>query len=56
MRSATLDGEALDCAWLQHEDLSRDGQLILEVGDGLSDWGRDDKPTSVSSPDSGAPE
>ena len=52
--SATLEGEALDRAWLRHEELSRGGQLVLEMGDSPSDWGRDDKPPSVSSPKVGA--
>jgi putative alpha-1,2-mannosidase len=56
VRSVTLSGEALDRVWLQREDLSRDGHLVLGMGDGLSEWGRDDKLTSVSSPDDGAPE
>ena len=54
--SATLDGESLDRAWLYHEELSRGGQLVLEMGNSPSDWGRDDRPPSVSSPEGGAPE
>jgi putative alpha-1,2-mannosidase len=54
--SATLDGEALDRTWLRHDELSRGGQLVLEMGDSPSDWGQDDRPPSVSSPEVGASE
>jgi putative alpha-1,2-mannosidase len=54
--SATLDGEALDRTWLRHEELSRGGQLVLEMGDSPSDWGQDDRAPSVSSPEVGASE
>jgi putative alpha-1,2-mannosidase len=37
VRSVTLSGEALDRVWLQREDLSRDGHLVLGMGDGLSE-------------------
>jgi putative alpha-1,2-mannosidase len=37
--SATLDGEALDRPWLRHEELSRGGQLVLEMSDRPSGWG-----------------
>jgi putative alpha-1,2-mannosidase len=54
--SATLDGEALDRSWLRHEEIARGGQLVLEMGDSPSGWGRDDSPPSVSSPDDKASE
>lgn len=54
--SATLDGEALDRAWLRNEEIARGGQLVLEMGDSPSDWGQDDRPTSVSSPNEEASE
>ncbi|MBA3472181.1 MAG: glycoside hydrolase family 92 protein [Rubrobacter sp.] len=54
--SATLDGEALDRAWLRHEEIARRGQLILQMGDEPSDWERDDRPPSVSSPNDEASE
>ena len=51
MLSATLDGETLDRAWLYHEEVSRGGRLVLEMGDSPSDWGRDEKPPSTLTPD-----
>ena len=54
--SATLDGEALDRAWLHHEELFRGGRLVLEMGDNPSNWGGSDRPPSVSSPDDEASE
>jgi putative alpha-1,2-mannosidase len=54
--SVSLDGEALDRAWLHHEELSRSGQLRIEMGASPSYWERDDRPPSVSPPEGGAPE
>ncbi len=54
--SATLDGEALDRAWLHHEELFRGGRLVLEMGDNPLNWGGSDRPPSVSSPDDEASE
>ena len=56
VQSATLDGEALDRTWLHHEELWRGGQLVLEMGDSPSDWGRYERPPSVSSPNDEASE
>ncbi len=41
VRSASLDGESLERAWLRHEEASRGSKLTLEMGDSPSAWGRD---------------
>jgi predicted alpha-1,2-mannosidase len=41
IQSATLNGEALDAPWFDHEDLIRGGKLVLEMGPKASQsWGR----------------
>ncbi len=49
VQSASLDGEALERAWLRHEEIARGGTLLLTMGDSPSSWGQDDRPPSVSS-------
>jgi predicted alpha-1,2-mannosidase len=50
VQSATLDGQALDRAWLKHEEIAHGGQLVLRMGATPSDWGRDNRPPSMSLP------
>ena len=49
VQSASLDGEALERAWLRHEQIARGGNLVLTMGDSPSLWGQDERPPSVSS-------
>ena len=51
VQSATLNGHALDRAWLKHEEIARGGRLVLRLGATPSIWGRDDRPPSMSSPE-----
>ncbi|MDP2313686.1 MAG: GH92 family glycosyl hydrolase [Pseudomonadota bacterium] len=37
--SATLDGAALDRAWITHEEITRGGTLSLTLSDAPTDWG-----------------
>jgi predicted alpha-1,2-mannosidase len=50
VQSATLDGRALDRAWLKHEEIARGGRLVLRMGAQPSQWGRGDRPPSLSAP------
>jgi putative alpha-1,2-mannosidase len=51
VQSATLDGRALNRAWLRHEEIARGGRLMLRMGAKPSLWGRDNRPPSMSSPE-----
>jgi predicted alpha-1,2-mannosidase len=48
VQSATLNGRALDRAWLKHEEIARGGRLVLQMGPASSTWGRDNRPPSMS--------
>lgn len=48
VQSATLDGRALDRAWLRHEEIARGSRLVLKMGSKPSLWGRDSRPPSMS--------
>lgn len=50
VQSATLNGRALERAWLTHEEIARGGRLVLRIGSKPSVWGRSERPPSVSSP------
>lgn len=39
VQSATLNGEKIDRAWLEHAELANGGTLILKMGNKPSDWG-----------------
>jgi putative alpha-1,2-mannosidase len=54
--SATLDGAARGSSLPLRRVTICGGQLVLEVGDSPSDWGQNDRPPSVSSPEVGASE
>ncbi|HYE64377.1 MAG TPA: GH92 family glycosyl hydrolase [Pyrinomonadaceae bacterium] len=51
VQSVTLNGRALDRAWLKHEEIARGGRLVLRMGAKPSAWGRDDRPPSMSAPE-----
>ncbi|MFN2453351.1 MAG: GH92 family glycosyl hydrolase [Pyrinomonadaceae bacterium] len=51
VQSATLNGRALDRAWLKHEEIARGGRLVLRMGAKPSAWGRDNRPPSMSLPE-----
>jgi predicted alpha-1,2-mannosidase len=51
LQSATLNGRALERAWLKHEEIARGGRLVLRMGAMPSAWGRDNRPPSMSSPE-----
>jgi predicted alpha-1,2-mannosidase len=48
VQSATLNGRALDRAWLKHEEIARGGRLELRMGPTPATWGRDNRPPSMS--------
>lgn len=50
IQSATLHGRPLDRAWLKHEEIAQGGRLVLRLGPKPSQWGRENRPPSVSSP------
>jgi predicted alpha-1,2-mannosidase len=51
VQSATLNGRAIDRAWLRHEDVAQGGRLVLHMGATPSAWGRGHRPPSMSSPE-----
>jgi predicted alpha-1,2-mannosidase len=51
VQSATLNGRALDRAWLKHEEIASGGRLVFRMGATPSNWGRNDRPPSMSSPE-----
>jgi predicted alpha-1,2-mannosidase len=48
IQSATLNGQPLDRGWLKHEEIARGGRLILHLGPKPSEWGRANRPPSMS--------
>ena len=48
VQSATLDGRPLARAWLKHEEVERGGRLVLHMGATPLNWGRDNRPPSMS--------
>jgi predicted alpha-1,2-mannosidase len=48
VQSATLNGRALDRAWLKHEEIASSGKLVLRMGATASTWGRDNRPPSMT--------
>jgi predicted alpha-1,2-mannosidase len=51
VQSATLNGRALDRAWLKHEEITRGGLLVLRMGATPCSWARNNRPPSVSAPE-----
>ncbi|MFN2499123.1 MAG: GH92 family glycosyl hydrolase [Pyrinomonadaceae bacterium] len=52
VQSATLNGRALERAWVKHEEIARGGRLVLRMGATPSAWGRGIRPPSMSAPES----
>ena len=48
VQSATLNGQPLDRGWLKHEEIARGGRLVLHLGAKPSQWGRTNRPPSMS--------
>jgi predicted alpha-1,2-mannosidase len=48
VQSAELNGEKLDRAWLTHAEIAAGGKLVLVMGAKPSEWGRAERPPSVS--------
>jgi predicted alpha-1,2-mannosidase len=48
VQSATINGRALDRAWLKHEEIAGGGKLVLRMGAMPSKWGRNDRPPSMT--------
>ena len=49
VQSATLNGRAINRAWLRHEEIAQGGRLVLRMGATPSAWGRSHRPPSMSS-------
>ena len=49
VQSAELNGKKLDRAWLKHEEIAEGGRLVLRMGAAPSQWGRAERPPSVTS-------
>ncbi len=39
IKSVKLNGKAFDQAWIEHEDIVKGGELVLEMADKPSAWG-----------------
>jgi predicted alpha-1,2-mannosidase len=48
VRRATLNGHDLRRAWLRHNEVANGGRLVLWMGKKPSNWGREERPASVS--------
>lgn len=48
VQSATINGRALDRAWLKHEEIAGGGRLVLRMGAAPSNWGRNNRPPSMT--------
>lgn len=48
IQSARLNGKVYDKSWIDHQDIAKGGELILEMGDQPSDWGTKILPPSLS--------
>jgi predicted alpha-1,2-mannosidase len=48
VQSAELNGKKLDRAWLTHAQIAGGGRLVLVMGPAPSEWGRGERPPSVS--------
>jgi predicted alpha-1,2-mannosidase len=48
VQSATINGRALDRAWLKHEEIAGGGRLVLRMGPKPSNWGRNERPPSMT--------
>lgn len=50
IQSATLNGKPLDRAWLKHSEIAAGGRLVLKMSAAPTDFGKNDRPPSVSKP------
>lgn len=48
IKSAQLNGVVYDKSWIEHEDIIRGGELVLEMSDTPSKWGTTIMPPSLS--------
>jgi predicted alpha-1,2-mannosidase len=48
IRSAALNGKALNRAWLRHAEIAAGGKLVLQMSDRPSSWGGEPRPPSMS--------
>ena len=48
VRRATLNGHDLRRAWLRHNEVANGGRLVLWMVNEPSNWGREERPASVS--------
>ncbi len=48
VQSAELNGKRLDRAWLTHAEIAAGGKLVLVMGPRASEWGRGERPPSVT--------
>ncbi len=48
IKAAWLNGKPFNQAWIEHEDITKGGELILEMGDRASGWGAGKVPPSKS--------
>jgi predicted alpha-1,2-mannosidase len=46
IQSATFNGKAMNRSWLQHEEIMKGGELILQMESTPSDWGTKNLPPS----------
>lgn len=48
IQSAQLNGKRYNKSWIEHEDIIKGGELVLEMGSKPSDWGTTEMPPSLS--------
>ena len=48
VQTAELNGNKLERAWLKHSEIAAGGRLVLHMGPSPSQWGREDRPPSVT--------
>jgi predicted alpha-1,2-mannosidase len=48
IKSATLNGRTFQQSWIEHADITKGGELVLEMGSRPSSWGMVEVPPSVS--------
>jgi predicted alpha-1,2-mannosidase len=53
VRSASLNGNPLNRAWLRHSEIVNGGRLVLDLGPSPTDWARDERPPSMAPTDPG---
>jgi predicted alpha-1,2-mannosidase len=48
IQSATLNGKVFNQAWIQHSDITKGGELVLQMASKPAEWGAVNLPPSVS--------